>query len=64
MEGLTDIKILSQGAYSVKDHKLPAQLFGNRVPDHRLDTGAYLIVTVLLSLGLWAAVTSLFSASL
>jgi hypothetical protein len=68
MDGLMDSKILSQGAYSVNDRRLPAQPFERPAPHHRLDTGAYLIVTVLLSLGIWAGiwavVASLFSASL
>jgi hypothetical protein len=55
-------------AYSGSDWRLLAQPFEKRAPDHRLDTGAYLIVTVLLSLGIgatiWGAVTSLFSVAL
>ena len=46
----------SQGAYAGNDRRLPAQPFERRAPHHRLDTGAYLIVTVLLSLGLWATI--------
>jgi hypothetical protein len=47
----------SQGAYSGNDRRLPAQPpFERPAPHHRLDTGAYLIVTVLLSLGLWATI--------
>ena len=61
-------KILSQGAYSVNDRRLLARSFQRPAPHNRLDTGAYLILTVLLSLGIWAGiwavVTSLFSASL
>jgi hypothetical protein len=61
-----DSKIRAQGAYSGNDWRLVAQLFEKRASDHRLDTGSYLIVTVLLSLGVWAtiwgAVTSLLSA--
>jgi len=67
MGGLMDSKILSHGAYSADDCTLLVQPFGKRAPDHRLDTGAYLIMTVLLSLGVWAAiwgaVASLFSAA-
>jgi hypothetical protein len=66
MEGLMNGKVLSLGAYSVNDRTLPAQPFEKRAPHHRLGTGASLIVTVLLSLGVWAtiwgAVTSLLSA--
>ena len=62
-----DSKILSQGAYSVNNRRLPAQPVREACPHHRLDAGAYLIVTVLLSLGIWAAiweaVASLFSAA-
>jgi hypothetical protein len=58
--------IRSQGAYSGNDWRL-AQPFEKRASDHRPDTGAYLIVTVLLALGIWAtiwgAVTSLFSVA-
>jgi hypothetical protein len=67
MEGLMDGKVLSTGAYSVGDCTLLARPFGKRAPHHRLDAGAYLIMTVLLSLGVWAAiwgaVASLFSAA-
>jgi hypothetical protein len=62
-----DNNIRSQGAYSGSDWRLLAQLFGKRVFRHRLDMGAYLIVTVLLSLGVWAgiwgAIALLFSAA-
>jgi hypothetical protein len=58
----------SQGAYSENDWRLVAQPFEKRASDHRLYTGASLIVTVLLSLGIWAtiweAVASLFSVAL
>jgi hypothetical protein len=67
MDRLMDSKILSQGAYPVNDRRLLAQPFERPAPHHRLDTGAYLIVTVLLSLGIWAAiwgaVASLFAAA-
>jgi hypothetical protein len=62
-----DGKVLSPGAYSVNDRTLPGQPFERPAPHHRLGTGASLIVTVLLSLGIWAAiweaVASLFSAA-
>jgi hypothetical protein len=58
----------SQDAYSGNDRRPPVQPpFERPAPHHRLDAGAYLIVTVLLSLGIWAAiweaVASLFSAA-
>jgi hypothetical protein len=58
----------SHGAYSRNDWRLVAQPFEKRASDHRLDTGSYLILTALLSLGIWAAiwgaVTSLSSVAL
>ena len=60
-----DSKIRSHSAYSANDWKVPAQPFEERASRY---TGASLIVTLLLSLGLWAAiwgaVTSLFSVAL
>jgi hypothetical protein len=65
MEGLMDSKILSQGAYSVND-RMPTRPVEKRASYDRPDTGTALIVTLLLSLGLWAtiwgSVTSLLSA--
>jgi hypothetical protein len=62
---LVDSKIVLHDAYSVDDRRPPAQPLGKRAP-HRPDVGATLIVTLLLSLGVWAAiwgaVASLFSA--
>jgi hypothetical protein len=46
-----DNNIRSQGAW-----RLLAQPFEKRVFRHRLDMGTYLIVTVLLSLGVWAGI--------
>jgi hypothetical protein len=61
-----DSKIRPHGAYSANDRRLQAQSFEKRAPHHRLGTGAFLIVTLLLSLGLWAgiwgALASLLSA--
>jgi hypothetical protein len=55
MGALVDSNIRSQGAYSANDRRLPTEP----------DTGTYLIVISLLSLGLWATirgtVTLLFS---
>jgi hypothetical protein len=57
---------LLAGTYSSDDRRSPDQLLRKRVSDHRPDTLASLIVTVLLSLGVWAAiwgaVASLLSA--
>ena len=57
---------LLAGTYSSDDRRSLDQLLRERVPDHQPDTRASLIVTVLLSLGIWAtiwgAVTSLLSA--
>jgi hypothetical protein len=68
MDELIDSKILPHGSYSANDRRLQAQSFEKRAPHHRLGTGTFLIVTLLPSLGLWAGiwavVTSLFSASL
>ena len=61
-----DSKILSQGAYFVNDHGPPTRPVEKRALYDRPDTGTALIVTLLLSLGLWAtiwgAVTSLLPA--
>jgi hypothetical protein len=51
-----DRKIVLHAAYSVDDRWWPAQPFGKRASDDRLDTGVSLIVVSLLSLGLWAAI--------
>ena len=51
-----DSNIRSQSAYSVKDSRPPAQPFEKRAPYDRPDTGTALIVTLLLSLGIWAAI--------
>jgi hypothetical protein len=68
MEGLVESKIRSRGAYFVNDWDLRAEPFEEISSDDRPDTGAYLALISLLSLGLWAAiwgaVVSLFSATL
>jgi hypothetical protein len=64
---LVESKIVLHDTYSVDDRRPTAQPLGKRAP-HRPDKGATLIVTLLLSLGLWAAiwgaVALLFSALL
>jgi hypothetical protein len=59
---------LLAGTYSLDDRWSAERPLGKRASDYRPDAPAYLIVTVLLSLGIWAAiwaaVTSLLSASL
>ena len=59
---------LLAGTYSLDDRRSADRPLGKRASDYPPDAPAYLIVTVLLSLGIWAAiwaaVTSLFSASL
>jgi hypothetical protein len=56
MDELMDSKILPQGADSANDRRLQALSFEKGAPRHRLGTGAFLIVTLLLSLGLWAGI--------
>ena len=64
---LVAYRSLLAGTYSSGARRLLDQLLRTRVPDHRPDTGASLIVAVLLSLGIWAAIwgvtASLFSAA-
>jgi hypothetical protein len=50
-----DSKFWSKDAYPTND-RLPVRSIGKRTPDHRLDTGVFLMVVLLLSLGLWAAI--------
>ena len=54
IEGLVDSKIRSHGEYS--NGALSAEPDERVAPYDRTDTGAYLIVILLLSLGLWAAI--------
>jgi hypothetical protein len=59
---------LLAGTYSLGDRWSAERPLRKRASDYPPDAPAYLIVTVLLSLGIWTAiwvaVTSLFSASL
>ena len=68
MAGLVESKIRSRGGYLINDWRLWAKPFQGISSDDRPDTGAYLVLISLLSLGLWAAiwgvVASLFSATL
>lgn len=63
-----DSKTVLHGTYSVDDRRRPAQPIGKRAPAHRPDTRASLVVVLLLSLGLsaaiWGAFASLFWAVL
>ena len=63
-----DNKIRSHSGYSANDWRLPAELFEKRASHGRPDIGASLVMTLLLSLGLWAAlwgaVASLSAAAL
>jgi hypothetical protein len=54
--GLVDSKIRLQRAYSVNEGRGPAQPFKKSAPYRRPDVGASLIMTLLLALGLWAAI--------
>jgi hypothetical protein len=54
--GLVDSEIRLHIAYTAKDWRLPAELLQKRAPDDRPDTGPTLIVTLLLSLPLWAGI--------
>ena len=53
---LVAYRSLLAGTYSSDDWRSLDQLLRKRVPDHRPDTHASLIVTLLLSLGLWAGI--------
>jgi hypothetical protein len=68
MEGLVNRKIRSHDAYFVNDWRLWAEPFEEMTSHGRPDTGVYLVLISLSSLGLWmaiwGAVASLFSATL
>jgi hypothetical protein len=51
-----DSKIRSHSAYSANDWRLAAQPFEEPASGNRPHTDLTLIVTLLLSLGLWAAI--------
>ena len=63
-EELVNGKIALQDAYTADNGWPPAQLLGERVLDHRQDAGATLIVVLLLSLGIWAAIWGAVSSVL
>ena len=50
-----DSKFLLKGAYSA-NNRPAVRSFGKRTPDHPPDADTSLIVVLLLSLGLWAAI--------
>jgi len=49
-------EIRSHGAYAAKDWRLPAELLQKRASYGRPDIEASLIMTLLLSLALWAGI--------
>ena len=49
-------KIRSHSAYSANDWRFPAQPFEKHALYGRPDIGAPLVMTLLLSLGLWATI--------
>jgi len=51
-----NIRIPLEGSHLVAFRRQPAQPLGKRVLDPRLDRAASLILILLLSLGLWAAI--------
>jgi len=55
-------RIPLEGRYLVASRKQPARPLGKRIFYQRLHRGAALILILLLSLGLWAAVWKLASA--
>ena len=58
--GLVDSKIRSHVGYS--DWTLTTEPSERRAPYDRPDTGAYLIVILLLSLGIWAGIWAVFAS--
>jgi hypothetical protein len=58
--GLVDSKIRSHVGYS--DWTLTTEPSERRAPYDRPDTGAYLIVISLLSLGIWAGIWAIFAS--
>ena len=62
MEGLVDSKIRSHSAYSANDWRLAAQPFEEPASGNRPHTDLTLIVTLLLSLALWAGVWGVVSS--
>jgi hypothetical protein len=54
--GLADSKIRLESSYSVNDWRRLAEQFEKHAPYGRPNIGASLIMTLLLSLGLWAGI--------
>ena len=58
-----DNKIRSHSAHSANDWRLPARSFEKRALHSRPEIGASLVMTLLLSLGLWAAIWGAVTAA-
>ena len=58
-----DNKIRSHSAYSANDWRPPTRSFEKRALHSRPEMGASLVMTLLLSLGLWAAIWGAVTAA-